>query len=592
MNELKKYFQELLYLVGKDKRKLPFFFLLFLFSSLLDVVGLGLIVSYIQLIVSPENINEGYIYDIQEFFGVHQPPNEILTTLGASLLLVFLIKAVFGIYVENKLIIFGELQRSLLQSKLMWAYQHISFLDFLSKNTSYYINLINTSTYFHGTAVRTALKLLSNSIITIAVLIMLMLTSPIVSLLMILFLGTLVGSYSYFLKNRIVESSQLNQKYSENMIKAINEGMHGYKEIRILGKETFFHDKVKENSNNVARVQGNYQTLIMVPRYLLEFNIITALVISVLVSIKFGSDLQLLAPTIALFGVAAIRLLPMMNFYSEGINRLRYSRYYVSLLYNDVSKLKRYKAIKEKESTENSDLFMHITLKNTSFIYLGTQHHAIDDISMTIKAGEAIGIIGASGSGKTTLINTILGLIEPQSGNILYNNLPLNNNIHKWHKHVAYLPQDSFITDDSVRHNVALGIEDSKIDDSHVYQSLRKASLDDLIEQLPDDINTILGENGMRLSGGQRQRIVLARAFYHNRDVLIMDESTSALDNATEREVVNEIQKLKGSITLIVIAHRMSTIEHCDRIYLLENGKIIDQGNYKHIVRDKTLNNG
>ena len=592
MNELKKYFQELLYLVGKDKRKLPFFVLLFLFSSLLDVVGLGLIVSYIQLIVSPENINEGYIYDIQEFFGVHQPPNEILTTLGASLLLVFLIKAVFGIYVENKLIIFGELQRSLLQSKLMWAYQHISFLDFLSKNTSYYINLINTSTYYHGSAVRTALKLLSNSIITIAVLIMLMLISPIVSLLMILFLGTLVASYSYFLKNRIIESSQLNQKYSENMIKAINEGMHGYKEIRILGKETFFHDKVKENSNNVARVQGNYQTLIMVPRYLLELIIITVLVISVLVSIKFGSDLQLLAPTIALFGVAAIRLLPMMNFYSEGINRLRYSRHYVSLLYNDVSKLKRYKAIKEKESTENSDLFMHITLKNTSFIYLGTQHHAIDDISMTIKAGEAIGIIGASGSGKTTLINTILGLIEPQSGNILYNNLPLNNNIHKWHKHVAYLPQDSFITDDSVRHNVALGIEDSKIDDSHVYQSLRKASLDDLIEQLPDDINTILGENGMRLSGGQRQRIVLARAFYHNRDVLIMDESTSALDNATEREVVNEIQKLKGSITLIVIAHRMSTIEHCDRIYLLENGKIIDQGNYKHIVRDKTLNNG
>ena len=592
MNELKKYFQELLYLVGKDKRKLPFFVLLFLFSSLLDVVGLGLIVSYIQLIVSPENINEGYIYDIQEFFGVHQPPNEILTTLGASLLLVFLIKAVFGIYVENKLIIFAELQRSLLQSKLMWAYQHISFLDFLSKNTSYYINLINTSTYYHGSAVRTALKLLSNSIITIAVLIMLMLNSPIVSLLIILFLGTLVVSYSYFLKNRIIEGSQLNQKYSENMIKAINEGMHGYKEIRILGKETFFHDKVKENSNNVARVQGNYQTLIMVPRYLLEFIIITALVISVLVSIKFGSDLQLLAPTIALFGVAAIRLLPMMNFYSEGINRLRYSRHYVSLLYNDVSKLKRYKTIKEKESTENSDLFMHITLKNTSLIYPGTQHHAIDDISMTIKAGEAIGIIGASGSGKTTLINTILGLIEPQSGNILYNNLPLNNNIHKWHKHVAYLPQDSFITDDSVRHNVALGIEDSKIDDSHVYQSLRKASLDDLIEQLPDDINTILGENGMRLSGGQRQRIVLARAFYHNRDVLIMDESTSALDNATEREVVNEIQKLKGSITLIVIAHRMSTIEHCDRIYLLDNGKIIDQGNYKHIVRDKTLNNG
>jgi len=586
MYTFKKYIHELLYLVGKDKNKLPFFAFLFLFSSLLDVVGLGLIVPYIQLITSPDNMSQGYLFEIQEIIFLYFPNSSAINTLGVILFSAFLFKSIIGIYIEKRLITFGERQRSYLKSKLMWAYQHMEYLDFLSKNTSYYINLINTSTYYHASAVRTILKLISNSIVIVAISILLILSNPLTYLFILLSLVTLVTVYSSFLKNKIVESSKLSQIYSENTIKAINEGMLGYKEIRIFGKEKFFYNKVRENCHNDANVSSEYQTLMMIPRYVLELIVVMFLVISVMILTQLEANLQLFAPTFALFGVAAMRLLPMVNFFSEGINRLRYSRHYVSLLYNDVSKLRKYKFIKETENSENRNPFINLTIKNTTFYYPNTKNHIINDISLTIKSGEAIGIIGPSGSGKTTLINMILGLIKPQSGTISYNSSPLENSISKWHKHIAYLPQDIFISDDSIRANVAFGIEDSMIDNTHVYRSLKKASLGSLVEQLPDGINTMLGENGMRLSGGQRQRVVLARAFYHERDVLIMDESTSSLDRETEQEVVNEIRKLKGSITLIVIAHRMSLLKYCDRIYSLDKGKIIDKGDYKHIARN------
>ena len=265
MYTFKKYIHELLYLVGKDKNKLPFFAFLFLFSSLLDVVGLGLIVPYLQLITSPDNMSQGYLFEIQEIIFLYFPNSSAINTLGVILFSAFLFKSIIGIYIEKRLITFGERQRSYLQSKLMWAYQHMEFLDFLSKNTSYYINLINTSTYHHGSAVRTILKLISNSIVIVAISILLILSNPLTYLFILLSLVTLVTVYSSFLKKKIVESSKLSQIYSENTIKAINEGMLGYKEIRIFGKEKFFYNKVRENCNNDANVSAEYQTLIMIP---------------------------------------------------------------------------------------------------------------------------------------------------------------------------------------------------------------------------------------------------------------------------------------------------------------------------------------
>ena len=216
-----------------------------------------------------------------------------------------------------------------------------------------------------------------------------------------------------------------------------------------------------------------------------------------------------------------------------------------------------------------------MTLKDVCFSYPKTKQHALNGISLDIHANDSIGLIGSSGSGKTTLVDMLLGLLEPKSGEILFNGRPLNSCLDNLRSQVAYLPQEVFLIDDTLRKNVALGIEDSEIDNKKINRALKQARLSELVNIMPQGVDTMLGERGARLSGGQRQRIALARAFYHGRSILVMDESTSALDSETESEIIKEIKQLKGHITIIVIAHRLATVEHCDRIYRLEMGEIV-----------------
>ena len=293
-----------------------------------------------------------------------------------------------------------------------------------------------------------------------------------------------------------------------------------------------------------------------------------------------GKDLALLVPKLAIFGLASVRLLPIANILSNGFLKFRFSRDGVSRLYSDVMHLKSTLII-DKGIAKDQDLdliFKELKLENVSFMYPNAKQKALKNINLNIKRGESIGIIGESGSGKTTLIDSILGMLEPNSGEIYLNGAPLKQELNNWRKRVAYLPQEIFLVDDKLKINVALGVNEHDIDIDLLNSSLERASLSGLIEQLPDGIDTELGERGVRLSGGQRQRISLARAFYHKRDILVLDESTSALDKETEKEIVDEIKRLKGDVTMIVIAHRFSTIENCDVIYRIKNGEIVDSG--------------
>ena len=221
------------------------------------------------------------------------------------------------------------------------------------------------------------------------------------------------------------------------------------------------------------------------------------------------------------------------------------------------------------------------------FTYQKTKCPALKQVTLNIRAGESIGLIGPSGSGKTTMVDVLLGLLEPQKGEIYYNGKDLIESLDEWRAQVAYLPQQVFIIDNSLRNNIALGMEDEEIDDVQLHEAIRQARLTELVEQLPDGVETILGERGIRLSGGQRQRVALARAFYHGRSVLVMDEATSALDNETEQEIVEEIRHFKGKKTMIVIAHRLTTVQHCDRIYRLENGEITETGSPDQVLNNK-----
>jgi len=294
-------------------------------------------------------------------------------------------------------------------------------------------------------------------------------------------------------------------------------------------------------------------------------------------------SIELLIPTLGLFGVATVRLLPSINLLFNSFNSIKSGTYAVSKIYDDL--FKKNSEFKKSFSISKKTKFDKIEIKKASFSYSGSNDLALKNISITIKNGESIGIMGSSGSGKTTLIDVILGLLKINSGEILLNKKNLYNHLNEWTSQVAYLPQKVFIIDDTLKQNISLLKKDEKINFKKLNESIKKARLNDLIDQLENGIETKVGERGSRISGGQSQRVSLARAFYHERNVLILDEATSSLDYETELKIVDEIKFLKGKTTLIVIAHRLSTLKHCDKIYKIENGSIVASGSYNEMIK-------
>jgi len=431
------------------------------------------------------------------------------------------------------------------------------------------------------------LRLISESLVGLVILIMLAWSNIQALSLLILLLGGVIIIYDSTLRPKVREYGKMANYHAAKMLQGIHEGMEGLKEIRILGNENYFHQVVDCNAEIQAKISVAYNVISAVPRHLLELILITFVVLLVIGSISTGYELSTLLPVLSMFGVAAMRLAPSANQIISGITQLRFNRHGTSILYDDLSQIKGELTNDREElmrSNEKLIPFQQLELKKCSFSYPSTEEIALEDISMIIKSGDTIGLIGSSGAGKTTLVDLILGLLEPGKGEILYNGFELESKLLDWRSNVAYLPQQVFLIDNTLRCNVAMGVEEDKIDDNKLEKALRQARLDKLAGTLPQGTNTLLGERGIRLSGGQRQRIALARAFYFGRDVLVMDESTSALDNETEHEIVEEIRQLKGEKTIIVIAHRLTTLQHCDQVYRLENGKIIEYGSYNKIV--------
>jgi len=304
-----------------------------------------------------------------------------------------------------------------------------------------------------------------------------------------------------------------------------------------------------------------------------------------------------------LFGIAAIRLAPSVNQIVSGISILRSSVNGMNILYENIFEINELNQIRGSvlytskspiknsiESEEEID-FETLKLNNVSFSYKNSSRITIENINLEINNGDIVGIIGPSGSGKTTLIDIILGLLNNSSGTIKFNDMDLEKNLKSWQSQIAYLPQEIFTLDKSLKQNITLTLDDCDIDKVKFDHSIKMSKLEGLIDELPEGINTIIGEKGIRISGGQRQRIALARAFYFERNILIFDEATSALDTETEKEIMNEINQLKGVKTIILIAHRLSTLNICNKIYKLEKGRIVSSGTFQEIITNKKLIN-
>jgi len=327
----------------------------------------------------------------------------------------------------------------------------------------------------------------------------------------------------------------------------------------------------------------------VVPRYLIELVIIIFVVFAFFLSLLQGGDPKYAYPMIGMLGVAAIRLGPAIGMVLQAVAGVRSSLFPVSELKKSMISLTDAPYLPEEHNVNGGREFKTLELREVDFTYRNSGSPALRRVSLKVSSGDSIGLIGASGAGKTTLLDVILGLLPHQAGEILYNQEPLAQHRAEWWSKVGYLPQEIFLADASFRENVALGINSESIDHARVERAIAQASLSELVSSLPEGSNTNIGERGLRLSGGQRQRVALARAFYHQREILVLDESTSALDTDTEQDIVEAIQQLKGLKTMIVIAHRLSTLRHCDRIYRLDQGQIISVSSYEEAVIEEQL---
>jgi len=586
MNKNKHYFKEFIDILGPDIKKIPLLVLLFIAISVFDLLGIGLIAPFIALISSPETFIQTDVYSLIVSLGFSSDPDDLLMSIGLALVFVFFMKVIGILLINWKIICFCNEQGVRLRLLLMKKYQDLPYIEHTQANSSDYIYKIQTLvTQFSDGILLAILRLISDGFIVIVILIFLAIYNIFALSILVLLIGSVVFLYDRIFRRRAVNYGRLINVNLTRMVQGISEAVNGLKEIRILGKESYFNEIVNSSSIRYAAANARSMMIPLAPRYFLELVLVIFIVILMFLALMSGNGVESMLPTIAMFGVASLRLAPSVNQITNGVMQIRKFRHSVSLISFDLNrKTQKINIEQNAQGVHEVDIFRELELKEVSFCYPETDLLVLNSLSLKIRKGESIGLIGTSGAGKTTLVDLLLGLLEQDEGEILYNGKPLEDNLEEWRSQVAYIPQQILLTDDTLRHNIALGVEDAEIDNKKIAEALQKSHLAQLVEDLPKGFNTMLGENGIRLSGGQRQRIALARAFYHNRDVLVMDEATSALDNETEQEIVDEIKRLKKEKTIIVIAHRMTTVKDCDYIYRIDKGKIIEKGSYSEVV--------
>jgi ABC-type multidrug transport system fused ATPase/permease subunit len=574
----------------EEKLKASLLFGMMMLGGISEAIGIGLIVPYISLINNPDIIEKNKklarLYSSYNF-GTHE---NFIFWCGILFFVIYMTKNLFTYFLmraQNKFIYGKEvsLSRSLLQ-----AYLRQPYTFHLQKNSAELINnLAQASRMFQGVLIP-IFTILIESIVVFSIAIILLIARPVPAILAGVVLGGMtVGFYQMIRKS--VRKAGLDQKNNgEMMIRWLSQSLGGIKETKILGRESFFVDYFTKHVRGYVDATGFIQIASQMPRLVLEVMSIFGIVFAVCYTQLQGKSLPDLVPTLGLFGLAVVRLTPSLNRILSNLAVIRACKSAVDTVYGDLIEFPdlivgQNHVIKEAK-IQPMILRNSIEIKNLFYKYPDTQEFALNGVSINIPKGSSVALIGTSGAGKSTMVDLILGLLDPTSGEITIDGLELSKIKAPWQRSVGYIPQTIYLTDDSIRGNIAFGVPAGEIDDAKVWKALAAAQLDTFVKSLPKLLDTFVGERGVRISGGQRQRIGIARALYYDPEILILDEATSALDNATEKEVSMAINSFSGKKTMIVIAHRLTTAEKCDQIFKLSHGKVVAQGTFLEVCAE------
>ncbi len=551
----------------------------------LEVVGIASITPFLALVSNPEAVNENsllvWLNDLLGFSTI----NQFLIFLGVAALAVLTFSNAYTAFTTFHLTRFSYMRGYTLSRRLLIRYLGQPYTFFLGRNTAHLgTNLLTEVQQVVTGVIVPGMKMLSKGVVTLFIVGLLFIVDPVLALTVTVSLGAVYGGLITASRRKLQKIGRVRVATNQKRFKVAGEALSGIKELKLLGREGLFINQFSDSSRRYASTQATSQVISNLPRYALETIAFGGIVLIVIYLLARGQGIGQALPIIALYAFSAYRLMPALQQVFVGVTTVRFNVAALDVLHRDLQGPDP--AVKpDRRALEALPFQQGLELRNVTLSYPDTQRPAVHDLSLTIKAKTSVALVGHTGSGKTTTVDLILGLLEPQRGTLLIDGVPLTEaNMARWQKSLGYVPQHIYLSDNTVAHNIAFGIPEEDLDQGAVERAARIAHLHDFIQDLPLGYDTVVGERGVRLSGGQRQRIGIARALYHDPDILILDEATSALDGITEESVFAAVEELARSKTVVMIAHRLSTVRSCDQIYLLDKGAVVAQGTYDELL--------
>lgn len=561
-----------------QKIKLIILLVIIFIGAFVELLGVSSIMPLINVATNPDAIdNTWYLVKIKELFGFSEV-RQIVISLSFFLIVVYIIKNIYITFQYNVQYKFIFNNQRRLAVKMMNSYMHQNYLFHVSRNVAELQRNVTEDVNGFYTVVLNVLQLVAEVSVCVVLVIYLMSTDIMTTIVIAALIFIFAVFFGIIFKKVLVKKGQENRQVNIQLTKWVLQSFSGIKEIKVMNKEKFFLDNYDKTYKRFTVLQRQQTMLSFISRPTMETMCICGLLITVVVKmIWFQEDIANFIPALSVFAIAAFRMLPSFNRISGYLSAIMFNKPAVDVLYGDLKEIDELKTASEEKAKYEvtiQKLSNGIDVKNISFQYPNADKQVIRNLSMHIEPNTSVAFIGASGSGKSTLADIILGVLEPQTGTIEVEGIDIKKNLNGWHQCLGYIPQTIYLMDDTIRANIAFGLEKKQIDKSSLWDAVKEAQLESFVKSLPQGLDTVIGDRGVKLSGGQRQRIGIARALYSKPVVLILDEATSALDNETEREVMEAIDGLRGTRTLIIIAHRLTTIKNCDVIYEVKDGGI------------------
>ncbi|NLL79393.1 MAG: ABC transporter ATP-binding protein [Clostridiales bacterium] len=561
----------------KQKGRVVILIVMIVISGLLETLGVSMILPIVTAIVQPDAFTENQIIVVLNRYLHCKDINEFMIFMIMAMIVIYILKNAymcFLFYVQNTFISNSQyrISRDLLQIYLNKPYEF-----YLNVNTSDILRTVYSDTTGVFSLLLMCMQLITELVVGIFICASLMIVDPQMTILIAVILGGTTLIINKFLKPRLQKIGAESREKQSLMYGNIIQVVTGMKDVKVFAKEGYFLEGYKKHGRRFYNLSRDYEVFSSIPRLLIEAISIGSVLGYLAVMIVSGHDVTDMLPQLSAFAVAASRLMPCANRASNYLARIAYYKPNLDYVYENVD-MPQYSG-SDRDAVicrdEKPLTFQDkVEVKNLSFKYPNTEKYIVKDAEMEIEIGKSIGIVGPSGAGKTTVVDIILGMLKPQQGEILCDGQNVFDHYAGWLHNIGYIPQTISLMDVSIRENVAFGIEEKEIDEKRVWEVLEEAQMKQFVQELPEGLDTKIGERGVRLSGGQRQRLGIARALYHNPELLILDEATSALDNDTEAAIMEAIDNFHGKKTMLIIAHRLKTIENCDLIYKVDEGKI------------------